>query len=502
MRRLGYDPTLFGYTDQAVDPRTVAADSPWLRTYEGILPGFTVGLWLPENPEPWLAWLRQRGVATPEDFWDIYRPAGEARRPPDQCAAALRRRGDRDGLPHRRLPRLARRAAEERAVVRPHLLSPPASALHRAGALQRALRSRPAARLSGARPSPRCRARPAPDHRLLAGPGRRGRSLRHWRRQYRRDWTDDDFRTVRAVYWGMISEVDLQIGRLLDGLAAAGSLRRHRRRAHLGSRRDAGRPLGARQVRLFRTVLSRAARHPRSARQSAAGGVDAFTESIDIMPTLIDLAGGRPPRHIDGRSLRPLLDGGRPVRLARRGSLGIRLPRGRDRRRPAGARSRPRHLLARRPPRPRASNTSTSPGCGRSSSISTTTPTNSPTAPATAPTCRPARLRREASRLARPPSRPHADRHRAHAQRARRRAAVASPEPLHQPLIPAKARTQSSALHSFRKDRDQQVHIGEAVWRGCLRGVIADGGDGVGDVAFGSQRGSRGVGNLGEAEVL
>ena len=57
-------PTLFGYTDQAVDPRTVAADSPWLRTYEGILPGFDVGLRLPEDPKPWLAWL-QISAASP-----------------------------------------------------------------------------------------------------------------------------------------------------------------------------------------------------------------------------------------------------------------------------------------------------------------------------------------------------------------------------------------------------------------------------------------------------
>ena len=58
MRRLGYQPTLFGYTDQAVDPRTVPPDSPWLRTYEGILPGFDVAVRLPEDPQPWFAWLR------------------------------------------------------------------------------------------------------------------------------------------------------------------------------------------------------------------------------------------------------------------------------------------------------------------------------------------------------------------------------------------------------------------------------------------------------------
>src|SRR3546814_11964455 len=41
------------------------------------------------------------------------------------------------------------------------------------------------------------------------------------------DWSSDvcssDLRTVRATYWGMISEVDRQIGRLVERLKAAGA---------------------------------------------------------------------------------------------------------------------------------------------------------------------------------------------------------------------------------------------------------------------------------------
>ena len=37
------------------------------------------------------------------------------------------------------------------------------------------------------------------------------------------DWSDADFRVIRSIYWGMISEVDAQIGRVLDGLNAAGA---------------------------------------------------------------------------------------------------------------------------------------------------------------------------------------------------------------------------------------------------------------------------------------
>ena len=35
----GYDPVLFGYTDTSQDPRGLDADDPWLKSYEGPLPG-------------------------------------------------------------------------------------------------------------------------------------------------------------------------------------------------------------------------------------------------------------------------------------------------------------------------------------------------------------------------------------------------------------------------------------------------------------------------------
>ena len=57
----GYDPVLFGYTDTSADPRTLPADSPWLRTYEGVAPGFRVELRLPEAEDAYLEYLAERG---------------------------------------------------------------------------------------------------------------------------------------------------------------------------------------------------------------------------------------------------------------------------------------------------------------------------------------------------------------------------------------------------------------------------------------------------------
>src|SRR5215218_214872 len=67
-RRAGYQPTLFGYTDQGIDPRFAdGPDDPRLNTYEGILPGFDVELHLPTESGPWMAWLDSLGYDLPDD---------------------------------------------------------------------------------------------------------------------------------------------------------------------------------------------------------------------------------------------------------------------------------------------------------------------------------------------------------------------------------------------------------------------------------------------------
>ena len=61
-RRAGYAPALYGYTDQAIDPRDAAGPTdPRLSTYEEVLPGFAGGLHLPSGR----SWLRgSPGCAT------------------------------------------------------------------------------------------------------------------------------------------------------------------------------------------------------------------------------------------------------------------------------------------------------------------------------------------------------------------------------------------------------------------------------------------------------
>src|SRR3954454_2200112 len=73
-RALGYDPTLFGYTDTAPDPRKLAPRDPFLTTYEGVLPGFTARQLMPEHQKQWLSWLAARGVDSSAGFPSIHLP--------------------------------------------------------------------------------------------------------------------------------------------------------------------------------------------------------------------------------------------------------------------------------------------------------------------------------------------------------------------------------------------------------------------------------------------
>ena len=57
LRKAGYEPLLFGYTDTSADPRGLDPFDPALKSYEGVMPGFTellVMQW--ETSYPWVAY--------------------------------------------------------------------------------------------------------------------------------------------------------------------------------------------------------------------------------------------------------------------------------------------------------------------------------------------------------------------------------------------------------------------------------------------------------------
>jgi arylsulfatase A-like enzyme len=75
-RAAGYDPVLFGYTDTSLDPRTLPSDDPRLRSYEQVLPGFRAVVHDPweAGSRQWGAWLAARGIEVPDHPLELYQP--------------------------------------------------------------------------------------------------------------------------------------------------------------------------------------------------------------------------------------------------------------------------------------------------------------------------------------------------------------------------------------------------------------------------------------------
>jgi arylsulfatase A-like enzyme len=121
-------------------------------------------------------------------------------------------------------------------------------------------------------------------------------------------------RQLRATYYGLIAEVDHHIGRLVDWLKRNG---RYEDTLIVFSS-DHGEMLGDHWYLGKEGYFDQAYHVPLIVRVPGDGlargkVVDAFTEGIDLMPTILDLAGLAVPAQCDGSSLVPWLRGAVPA---------------------------------------------------------------------------------------------------------------------------------------------------------------------------------------------
>jgi len=112
--------------------------------------------------------------------------------------------------------------------------------------------------------------------------------------------TDADFRRIRAAYLGMVAHVDEQVGRVLRALEADGMVDD----TIIVFSSDHGELLGDYHL-LFKAAHYRCVTrvpllvaHPRC----AAGVSEACTSAVDLMPTLLEMAGCSVPAGVQGRS--------------------------------------------------------------------------------------------------------------------------------------------------------------------------------------------------------
>ncbi|MBV8976630.1 MAG: alkaline phosphatase family protein [Alphaproteobacteria bacterium] len=305
MRRAGYDPVLFGYTDTSVDPRGVDADDPWLRTYEGPLPGIRVAVMMGETPVAWTDWLRSKGYAVPSDIRYAYSvrapgPDFEDGAEVPKPLALPSEMDDTNFLVDRCIEHI--RAAQNPfavhlSILRPHppFIAPqPYNAMYDPLAVPGFLRRATA--------EEEARQHPWLAHQLS-------------RRLFRAPQNERKLRRLKAVYYGLMSATDAALGRLFAALKERGLWNS----TLIVFTSDHGEQMGDHWLlgkcgyfdASYRIpLIVRDPRHP----EMHGRTVDAFSENVDIMPTMLEALGLDVPVQCDGRGLAPFLEGkGKPV---------------------------------------------------------------------------------------------------------------------------------------------------------------------------------------------
>lgn len=314
LRAAGYDPMLFGYTDTGADPRGLAPDDPRLETYEGILPGFSVGLALHEDKRPWGEELRRKGYDVPKNVRDMWLPQAPVD-PAAPTAGAARYRDEDSETNFLTDAALDYISAEARgqpwcvhvSYLRPHppFIAPaPWHAMYDPAAMPAPVRAHDAAAEAGQHPWLAWHLGRFNDPAL--------------RSKYTQDGQPNTVLTsiglaqLRATYYGMVSQVDAAFGRLVAALKAQGQYDN----TVIVLTADHGEQLGDHWL-LGKDGYFDAAWHIpliiRDPRPAADGGrgrqVHSFTEAVDVMPSLLDCLGLDVPGACDGRSLQPFLTG-------------------------------------------------------------------------------------------------------------------------------------------------------------------------------------------------
>jgi arylsulfatase A-like enzyme len=309
MRKLGYDPVLAGYTDTTADPRCYSENDPLLKTYEGILPGFSRVLAMPSTsfPQPWARWLETKGYRLPENLGDLYHksvenyPGAENKGRTYAPACYSKDESDTAFLTDLALQYIKRPDSSpwflHLSYLRPH---PPY------------LAPEPYNRMYHPDDVPACvfcssveeEKRQHPYLKFLLEKNLSTGNCSS--ANYPRD--EKSLRQLRATYYGLMTELDDNVGRIVASLKETGQYD-HTVIVFVS---DHGDQLGDHGLLGKGSYFDPSFHIPLIMRLPdddtfIKNGriIDAFTENVDILPTLLDLFGGEIPRQCDGTSLLP-----------------------------------------------------------------------------------------------------------------------------------------------------------------------------------------------------
>jgi len=308
LRRAGVDPSLVGYTTTTLDPRQVSPTDPAFREIGDVMPGWRVVAHYDEvEYRNYFAWVASRGHALPDRPTDLWRAS--------------------DGV--------------DGPTAHPNRVPAPLSDTAWAGehAIEFLRSTRPnrpwLLHLGFYRPHPPFAA-PAPWHEAVPmqclTPALRGPiedeaaqhpAMRHFLSTQKRSaffegadglitpLSDQDIALTRRAYYGLLAEVDHWIGQVLAELKRSGQwdntlvIFTSDHAEQLGDHHLLGK-LGWFDQSYHLPLIIRAP-------DGVTGRtVDAMTEAVDLMPTILDSLGLPVPESCDGVSLAPWLGGATP----------------------------------------------------------------------------------------------------------------------------------------------------------------------------------------------
>jgi len=317
MRTLGYDPTLFGYTDTTIDPRHHHPADPLLRSYETALPDFNEKLEMRfEQSYPWRAHLLKQGYSPP-DYSEFYYPqSAEGNAPVSLGDPAFFSAADSETafltdavLDYLKIETsdTKQRSADRSwfvhaSYLRPHppwIAPAPYNQLY----------------LDSDIPAPVCRPSKSEERvihdffKVSQDDLRIDSFIPGFASSLDFDHPDTIYR-IRAIYFALITELDHNIGRIIEFLKQSGQYDD----TLIVFTADHGEMLGDRHLWGKETVYDAASHIPLIIRDPACSNaygrnVDQFTESIDIAPTILESLGGAIPAAMNGVSLSPWLAG-------------------------------------------------------------------------------------------------------------------------------------------------------------------------------------------------
>ena len=301
-RKKGYDPALFGYTDTANDPREFAVDHEYLQSYEGPLPGITPIVMMGTFPDAWAAWLGDQGLDVPDPNWKFYTDKADVAEyedggPVPAPLAIPKELHDTHFMIDRTVEYIDQKDGHwcvHLSLLRPHppwVAPEPYNELYPPETLKDFVRQQDMA-TEGAQ------------HPLLEvylNKPRVGAPL-----------NDNKTARLKASYFGLMTEVDHNLGRLFDYLKKSGQWDN----TLIIFTSDHGEQIGDHWLIGKMGYFDASYHIPLIIRDPDATNtrglqIEAFTENVDIMPTMLDWLDLDIPHQCDGKSLISILRTGK-----------------------------------------------------------------------------------------------------------------------------------------------------------------------------------------------